>query len=219
MSSQQTLQTLLETKIVAIVRSPSSAELVQVARALFDGGIRAIEVTFTVPNAIRVLEQIAAELGQDIVLGAGTVLDAETARLAILAGAEFIVAPNTNAEVIQMCKRYSKVVIPGAFTPTEVVHAWELGADIVKIFPAEVGGPAYIRALKAPLPHIRLMPTGGVNLQTVGDFLKAGASCLGIGAQLVEPRAVAERNYSRISELARQYVGLVRQYAAGSPSS
>jgi 2-dehydro-3-deoxyphosphogluconate aldolase/(4S)-4-hydroxy-2-oxoglutarate aldolase len=176
MSSQQTLQTLLETKIVAIVRSPSSAELVQVARALFDGGIRAIEVTFTVPNAIRVLEQIAAELGQDIVLGAGTVLDAETARLAILAGAEFIVAPNTNAEVIQMCRRYSKVVIPGAFTPTEVVHAWELGADIVKIFPAEVGGPAYIRALKAPLPHIRLMPTGGVNLQTVGDFLKAGAS-------------------------------------------
>lgn len=219
MSSQQTLQTLLETKIVAIVRSPSSAELVQVARALFDGGIRAIEVTFTVPNAIRVLEQIAAELGQDIVLGAGTVLDAETARLAILAGAEFIVAPNTNAEVIQMCRRYSKVVIPGAFTPTEVVHAWELGADIVKIFPAEVGGPAYIRALKAPLPHIRLMPTGGVNLQTVGDFLKAGASCLGIGAQLVEPRAVAERNYSRISELARQYVGLVRQHTAGSPSS
>jgi len=218
MSSQQTLQTLLETKIVAIVRSPNSAELVQVARALFDGGIRAIEVTFTVPNAVRVLEQIAAELGQDIVLGAGTVLDAETARLAILAGAEFIVAPNTNAEVIRMCRRYSKVVIPGAFTPTEVVHAWELGADIVKIFPAEVGGPAYIRALKAPLPHIRLMPTGGVNLQTVGDFLKAGASCLGIGAQLVEPRAVAERNFSRISELARQYVGLVRQHAADSSS-
>jgi len=219
MSSQRALHTLLDTKIIAIVRSPSSTELVQVARALLDGGIRAIEVTLTVPRAAKVLEQIAEELGQEIVLGAGTVLDAETARLAILAGAEFIVAPNTNAAVIRVCRRYSRLAIPGAFTPTEVVRAWELGADIVKVFPAEIGGPAYIRALKAPLPQVRLMPTGGVNLQTAADFLKAGACCLGIGAQLVEPRAIAERNFSRITELAQQYVALVRQHSATASGS
>ena len=213
MDRQEILQKLLDSKIVAIVRSPSSAELVSVARALLEGGIGAIEVTFTVPNALEVLNGIARELGEAIILGAGTVLDAETARLAILAGAQFIVAPNTSQQVIRVCRRYSKVAIPGAFTPTEIVRAWEVGADIVKVFPAEIGGPAYIRALRAPLPQIRLMPTGGVNLQTAGDFLRAGACCLGIGSQLVEPRAIAERNFSRITELARQYVSIVRQYS------
>lgn len=217
--SERALQTLLDTKIVAIVRSPSGTELVQVARALLEGGIRAIEITFTVPGAAKVLEQITEELGQEIVLGAGTVLDAETARLAILAGAEFIVAPNTNAAVIRVCRRYSRLAIPGALTPTEVVRAWELGADIVKVFPAEIGGPAYLRALKAPLPQVQLMPTGGVNLQTAADFLKAGACCLGIGAQLVEPRAIAERNFSRITELAQQYVALVRQHSSTASGS
>lgn len=211
MAREDTLQALLDGQIVAIVRSPSSAELVNVARALLDGGIRAIEVTFTVPDAVGVLRQLAEQLGDEIVLGAGTVLDAETARLAILAGAQFLVAPNTNAEVIHLCRRYGTVVIPGALTPTEIVHAWELGADIVKVFPAEVGGPAYIRAVRAPLPQIRLMPTGGVNVQTAGEFLRAGACCLGIGAQLVEPRALAERNFQRITELARQYVEIVRR--------
>lgn len=213
MKREDILRALRESKIVAIVRSPSSEELVHVARALAAGGIRTIEVTFTVPDAVSVLHAITRELGDSIVLGAGTVLDAETARLAILAGAQFIVAPNTNEEVIRITRRYSKVVIPGAFTPTEIVRAWEMGADLVKVFPAEIGGPAYIRALKAPLPHIPLMPTGGVNLQTAGDFLRAGASCLGVGAQLVEPRAVAEKNFARITELARQYSAIVRQYS------
>lgn len=218
MAPEETLQALLDGQIVAIVRSPSSAELVHVAEALLAGGIRSIEVTFTVPNAVGVLQAIAQQLGDKIVLGAGTVLDAETARLAILAGAQFIVAPNTNRGVIRLCRRYGKVVIPGAFTPTEIVQAWELGADIVKVFPAEVGGPAYIRAVRAPLPQIRLMPTGGVNLQTAADFLRAGACCLGIGAQLVEPRAVAERNFQRITELAQQYVEVVRHYRENAGS-
>ncbi|MCS7167150.1 MAG: bifunctional 2-keto-4-hydroxyglutarate aldolase/2-keto-3-deoxy-6-phosphogluconate aldolase [Gemmatales bacterium] len=218
MSQETILRLLGETKIVAIVRSPTSAELVRVARALLEGGIRAIEVTFTVPDAINVLRDIARELGEEVLLGAGTVLDEVTARSAILAGAQFIVAPNTNLEVIRTCRRYAKVAIPGAFTPTEIVHAWEAGADIVKVFPAEVGGPSYIRAVRAPLPHIRLMPTGGVNLQTVGEFLKAGAYCLGVGAQLVEPRALADGNFSRITELARQYVSLVKQYSDATAS-
>ena len=147
-------------------------------------------------------------------MGAGTVLDGETARAVLLAGAEYVVAPTVNLEVIRLCQRYDKLVMPGAFTPTEIVSAWEAGADIVKVFPAEVVGPAFFKALRGPLPQIRLMPTGGVDLTTAAAFLKAGACCLGIGGQLVEPRAVAEGNFDRIRELARQYVAVVKQARA-----
>ena len=144
-------------------------------------------------------------------LGAGTVLDPETARAAILAGAEFVVAPNTNPDVIRLCRRYDKLVMPGAFTPTEILAAWEAGADVVKVFPAEVVGPAFFRAMRGPLPQVKLMPTGGVDLTTAAEFLAAGAVCLGVGGQLVEPKAVAAGDFARITDLARQYAAIVQE--------
>jgi 2-dehydro-3-deoxyphosphogluconate aldolase / (4S)-4-hydroxy-2-oxoglutarate aldolase len=205
------LRRVLDSGIVAVVRAPDSDQLVHVARALAEGGVDVVEITMSVPNALDVLRRVREELGERLLLGAGTVLDAETARAVILAGAEFIVAPTLNLDVIRLCRRYDKLVIPGAFTPTEILAAWEAGADIVKVFPADVVGPAFFKALRGPLPQIRLMPTGGVDLTTAADFLKAGACCLGIGGQLVEPKAVAERNFDRIRNLARQYVAIVQQ--------
>src|SRR6184192_4630946 len=154
----------------------------------------------TVPDALDVVRAVRRALGDRVLLGAGTVLDPETARAAMLAGAEFIVAPTLNLEVIRLCRRYDKLVMPGAFTPTEILTAWEAGADIVKVFPADVVGPAFFKALRGPLPQIRLMPTGGVDLTTAAEFLKAGACCLGVGGQLVEPKAVAAGDFARITE-------------------
>ncbi len=153
-------------------------------------------------------------LGDRVLLGAGTILDPETARAAILAGAEYIVSPTVNFEVIKLCQRYDKLVMPGAFTPTEILAAWEAGADIVKVFPADVVGPAFFKAGKGPLPQIRMMPTGGVDLTTAPAFLKAGACCLGVGGQLVEPTAVATRNFTRIRDLAKQYAAIVKDTRA-----
>jgi len=209
MSRETTLKRILDGGIVAVVRSESSASLVKVVQALAEGGVTAAEITFTVPDAVEVIRQVRREVGDAIVLGAGTVLDPETARAALLAGAEYIVAPIVNIEVIRLCRRYDKVVMPGAFTPTEVVAAWESGADIVKIFPADVGGPPYLRALHAPLPQVRLMPTGGVDLTTAEAFLKAGACCLGVGGALVESKAVATGDFTRIRDLASQYAAIV----------
>jgi 2-dehydro-3-deoxyphosphogluconate aldolase/(4S)-4-hydroxy-2-oxoglutarate aldolase len=211
MSKEQHLHRILDGGIVAVVRSPDSDHLVEVAKALADGGVTTIEITMTVPHALEVLGHVHRQLGQRVLLGAGTVLDSETARAVLLAGAAYIVAPTVNLEVIRLCQRYDKVVMPGAFTPTEILTAWEAGADIVKVFPAEVLGPPFFKALRGPLPQVRLMPTGGVDLTTAAAFLKAGACCLGIGSQLVEPRAVAERNFDRIRDLARQYVAIVKQ--------
>ncbi len=211
MNRTSQLQQVVESGIVAVVRSPDSGQLVDVARALVSGGVGVMEITFTVPNALEVIRQVRQALGDQVLLGAGTVLDAETARAALLAGAEFIVAPTLNLEVIRLCHRYDKLVMPGAFTPTEILTAWEAGADIVKVFPADVGGPAYLKAIRGPLPQVRLMPTGGVDLQTAAAFLKAGACCLGVGGQLVEPKAVAQGNFEHIRDLARQYVQIVRE--------
>ena len=210
MSKQDDLQRVLEGGIVAIIRASSGEQLVNVAQALYDGGIDVIEVTFTVPGVLEILSAVRSQLGERILLGAGTVLDPESARAALLAGAEFIVSPSVNRDVIRLCNRYDKLVMPGAFTPTEVVSAWEAGADIVKIFPADVGGPAYLKALQGPLPQIRLLPTGGVNLDTLPDFLKAGACAVGLGSSLVDKEAVQEGNIQRIRNLAEQYVELVR---------
>jgi 2-dehydro-3-deoxyphosphogluconate aldolase/(4S)-4-hydroxy-2-oxoglutarate aldolase len=205
------LHRVLDCGIVAVVRSPDSQQLVEVARALANGGVTVVEITMTVPNALEVVRQVRQTLGDRLLLGAGTVLDPETARAAFLAGAEYIVAPTLNLDVIRLCQRYNKLVMPGAFTPTEILTAWEAGADIVKVFPADVVGPAFFKALRGPLPHIRLMPTGGMDLKSAAAFLKAGACCLGVGGQLVEPKAVAERNFDRIRDLAQQYCSLVRQ--------
>jgi 2-dehydro-3-deoxyphosphogluconate aldolase/(4S)-4-hydroxy-2-oxoglutarate aldolase len=212
MNRESTLKRILDGGIVAVVRSDSPAQLVSVVSALADGGITAAEITFTVPGAIDVIREARQALGDRVVLGAGTVLDPETARAALLAGAEYLVAPTVNPDVIRMARRYDKVIMPGAFTPTEVLAAWEAGADIVKVFPAEVGGPGYLKALRGPLPQVRLMPTGGVDLTTAEAFLKAGACCLGIGSQLVEPAAVKSGNLGRLRDLAAQYVEVVRTF-------
>jgi 2-dehydro-3-deoxyphosphogluconate aldolase/(4S)-4-hydroxy-2-oxoglutarate aldolase len=196
--------------IVAILRAPDGGQLADVAEALVAGGVDVLEVTFTVPQAHRVLETVAARLGERIVLGAGTVLDPETARIAMLSGAEFIVTPVVQLDVIRMCRRYDKAIMPGALTPTEILTAWEAGADVVKMFPSDVTGPGYLKAVRGPLPQVRLMPTGGVNLETAAAFLKAGAWALGLGGSLVESEALAAGNLKRIETLARQYVEIVR---------
>ncbi len=214
MSKEEQLRQVLDCGIVAVVRSQDSQQLVEVVRALAEGGVTVAEITMTVPGALDVIKAARAALGDRVLLGAGTILDPETARAAILAGAEYIVAPTINLEVIKLCQRYDKLVMPGAFTPTEILAAWEAGADIVKVFPADVVGPAFFKAIKGPLPQIRVMPTGGVDLATAATFLKAGACCLGIGGQLVEPNAVAARNFTRIRELAQQYVTIVKETRA-----
>jgi 2-dehydro-3-deoxyphosphogluconate aldolase/(4S)-4-hydroxy-2-oxoglutarate aldolase len=210
MSKETQLRQILDCGIIAVVRSPDSQQLVEVVRALADGGVTVAEITMTVPDALGVLRQVRQALGERVLLGAGTILDTETARAALLAGAEYLVAPTLNLDVIRLCQRYGKLVMPGAFTPTEILTAWEAGADIIKVFPAEVMGPAFFKAMRGPLPQVRLMPTGGVDLNTAADFLRAGACCLGLGSQLVEPRAIADRDFNRIRDLARQYVSIVK---------
>ena len=216
MKKSDQLAQIITTGIVAVIRAKSSESLVDVARALLAGGVDVMEVTFTVPKAARVLERVADELGDQVLLGAGTVLDPETARTAMLAGAEFIVSPTTNTSVIELCRRYDKTVMPGALTPTEVVTAWQAGADIVKIFPSDVTGPSYLKSLHAPLPQVRLMPTGGVNLETAADFLRAGACALGVGGSLVESKAIETGDLQRITDLAKQFVEIVRHTRAQS---
>jgi 2-dehydro-3-deoxyphosphogluconate aldolase/(4S)-4-hydroxy-2-oxoglutarate aldolase len=214
MSRLEDLRRVLDTGLVAIIRASSGEQLVNVARALADGGIDVIEVTFTVPRALDIIAAVRKDLGSKILLGAGTVLDTETARAALLAGAEYIVSPTLNPEIIRLCNRYDKLAMPGVFTPTEVLAAWEAGAEIVKIFPAEVVGPAYLKALKGPLPQVRLMPTGGVNLDTLRDFVQCGACAVGLGSSLVEQKALREGNLDRIRELAQQYVELLKTIRA-----
>ena len=215
MSREQDLQRVTDCGIVAVVRFSDPDPLVEVVRALALGGVTVAEVTLTVPNALDVIRAAKRELGDRVLLGAGTVLDPETARAALLAGAEFIVAPAVNLEVIRMCRRYDKLVMPGAFTPTEVLTAWEAGADIVKEFPADVVGPAFFKALRGPLPQVRLMPTGGVDLATAPEFLKAGAVCLGVGSQLVDLKLVAAGDFAGITHLAKQYIEIVKRHRAG----
>ena len=216
MGRDATLARILDGGIVAVVRSETSEALVKVVEALAEGGVAAAEVTFTVPDAIDVIREARRTVGDAIVLGAGTVLDPETARAAILAGAEYIVAPTLNPDVIRLAHRYDKAVMPGAFTPTEILAAWEAGADVVKVFPADVGGPAYLKAIRGPLPQIRLMPTGGVDLDTAESFLKAGACCLGVGGALVDTKAIAAGDFARIRDLAARYVAIVRRFRGSS---
>lgn len=211
MSRHSDLQRVLDLGIVAIIRAPSGDQLVQVAEALYAGGVDVIEITFTVPRAVEVLAEVSKRLGKKILLGAGTVLDGETARAAMLAGAEFIVTPAVRPEVIRMCNRYDKLVMSGAFTPTEVLNAWELGSDVVKVFPAEIGGTTHLKALAGPFPQIRLLPTGGVNLNTISDFMKAGACAVGLGSSLVTKDHLARGDFAGIQQLAQAYVEKVRE--------
>jgi 2-dehydro-3-deoxyphosphogluconate aldolase/(4S)-4-hydroxy-2-oxoglutarate aldolase len=209
-TAQQILSAITHVGVVPVVRTSTAEQALKAIEAIYKGGIRAAEVTMTVPGAIRVLEKVADEFGDRIVLGAGTVLDPETARACMLAGAEFFVTPNLRISTIEMCKRYSKVICPGALTPTEVVTAWEAGADVIKIFPADsVGGAKYIKALKAPLPHIEMIPTGGVSVETAGAFLKAGACAVAVGGELVNAKLISEGDYDAIEERARAILAAV----------
>jgi 2-dehydro-3-deoxyphosphogluconate aldolase/(4S)-4-hydroxy-2-oxoglutarate aldolase len=206
------VQTLHEEFLVAILRHDSGEQLADVAEALYEGGIRILEVTFTVPNAAEVINTIHKRLGKKIILGAGTILDPETARVAFDAGAVFAVAPNTNPELIQYCRRHGKMIIPGALTPTEICNAWEAGADVVKIFPSDCFGPSYLSALKRPLPQIRMMPTGGVEPGNVIEFIKAGAFAAGLGSSLVKTAWINERNFTAITEASANLCKIVKDF-------
>jgi 2-dehydro-3-deoxyphosphogluconate aldolase/(4S)-4-hydroxy-2-oxoglutarate aldolase len=210
MTKDQILSCITEIGIVPVVRTSSAEGAIKSVDAIYRGGIRAAEITMTVPGAIRALEKVADQFGDKLVLGAGTVLDPETARACMLAGAEFFVTPSLKVSTIEVAKRYSKVICPGALTPTEVVTAWEAGADIVKIFPCgNVGGAKYIKALKGPFPQIEMIPTGGVNLENAGEFLKAGACAVAVGAELVDAKSVKEGRFDVIEERARQYLAAI----------
>jgi 2-dehydro-3-deoxyphosphogluconate aldolase/(4S)-4-hydroxy-2-oxoglutarate aldolase len=209
-TSQEILSFMTEIGIVPVVRTTSAESAIKAIEAIYRGGVRSAEITMTVPGAVKALEKIADQFGDKIMLGAGTVLDPETARICMLAGAQFFVTPSLNLQTIEMAKRYSKVICPGALTPTEVVTAWQAGADVVKVFPADaVGGPKYIKALKGPFPQIKTIPTGGVNLETAGEFLKAGASAVAVGGELVNAKLIKEGRYERIEELAREYLAVI----------
>lgn len=210
MNKQAILSSIIDIGIVPVVRTTSAESAIQSIEAIYRGGIRAAEITMTVPGALKALEKIADQFGDKIVLGAGTVLDPETARASMLAGAQFFVTPSLKLATIEVVKRYSRVMMPGALTPTEVLTAWEAGADIVKIFPCgNVGGPKYIRALRAPFPHIEMIPTGGVNLETAGEFLKAGACAVAVGAELVDAKNAAEGRFEVFEERARLYLAAI----------
>ncbi len=216
MEKQEVLRRVAEVGVVPVVRASSADEAMRVIEAIKAGGVGVLEITMTVPRAVKVIEQVADRYGDEVVLGAGTVLDAETARACILAGATFVVSPALNLGTVELCRRYSVAVLPGALTPTEVVTAWQAGADVVKVFPCgALGGAKYLKALKAPLPQIELIPTGGVSLQTAAEFIEAGAFALGVGADLVDLKALGEGQADLITERARQYVALVQAARSG----
>ena len=215
MQHQHILDGIKSVGIVPVVRTASAESAILAIQAVYRGGIRAAEVTMTVPGAIRALEKLADEFGDTMILGAGTVLDPETCRSCMLAGAQFFVTPALKLSTIEMVRRYSKVVMPGALTPTEVLAAWEAGADMVKIFPANsVGGPKYIKSLKAPFPQIEMVPTGGVSLETTPDFLRAGAAAVAVGAELIDEKTIQSGKFEIFEERAHRFVEVVRKYRA-----
>lgn len=205
------LNQLLKEKAIAIVRLDSGEQLVRAAEALQAGGITVIEFTFSTPGALDMLKEASAHFGGEVLLGAGTVLDPETARAAILAGAEFIVTPTANLETVAMCKLYGKPILAGAMTPTEMLTVWEAGADLVKVFPvSNIGGPDYIKAVLAPFPQVRLVPTGGVSADNAAQYLKAGAAAVAVGGNLVNKKSVASGDWATITAEARRLMGVVR---------
>ena len=212
MDKREVIQKIVEIGLVPVIRASSEDEAMRVIDAILKGGISVLEITMTVPGAMKVMETVAERYSGDALIGAGTVLDAETARACILSGAQFVISPALNLETIQLCKRYSITVMPGALTPTEVVTAWQAGADFVKVFPCSaMGGASYIKGLKAPLPQIELVPTGGVNLKTAADFINAGSSALGVGADLVDVKAIRAGEASVVTERARQFLKIVQE--------
>ena len=199
-----------ETGVVAIIRAASSEQLIAAADAIKAGGVRVIEVTMTTPGALAVIEQATHKYGDDVLFGAGSVLDAETARAAILAGAGFIVAPTLDLGTIALCNRYGIPVMPGCYTPSEMLAAWQAGADMVKLFPASVGGPALVKAIRAPLPQLEIVPVGGVNLDTAADFVRSGAAALGVGSSLVNQKLLDAGDMGELTRRAEAFIEQVQ---------
>lgn len=215
MNKLEVIRRITEIGVIPVVRARSGDEAMRAIDAIKEGGISVMEVTMTVPGAVRVIEEVVRRYESDVIIGAGTVLDAETARTVILAGAQFVISPALNLATIECCRRYSIAVMPGALTPTEVLAAWTAGADMVKVFPCNaLGGASYLRALKAPLPHIDLVPTGGVSLDTAANFIRAGATALGIGGELVDTKALRDNQDHLITARARQLIQIVKEARA-----
>jgi 2-dehydro-3-deoxyphosphogluconate aldolase/(4S)-4-hydroxy-2-oxoglutarate aldolase len=213
MNKSEMLRRIHEIGIVPVLRASSAEQAMTIADAIVAGGVAALEITMTVPGAIEVIQQLAKRQGDKLLIGAGTVLDAETARACLLAGAQFVVSPALDVPTIELCRRYSVPVMPGALTPTEIVAAWQAGADVVKVFPCSaLGGAKYLKALRGPLPQIQVIPTGGVSLSTAEEFLAAGAFALGVGSDLVDAKAASEGRVGVITENARKYVEIVRKF-------
>jgi 2-dehydro-3-deoxyphosphogluconate aldolase/(4S)-4-hydroxy-2-oxoglutarate aldolase len=212
MTKTAVLAQLKSIGLVPVLRADNEDQAMALATAIADGGVTVLEVTMTVPGAVRVMARLAKER-PDILIGAGTVLDPETARICMLEGAQFVVSPALNIRTVEICQRYDIAVLPGALTPTEVVTAWQAGADVIKVFPANaMGGAKYLKSLKAPLPQVELIPTGGVTQDTANDFLEAGAFALGVGADLVDTKAIAQGRAADITANAKKYLSIVKAF-------
>ena len=214
MKKNEIREQLLEQGVLGIIRVETSTDLVKIVKSLQKGGLRCLEITMTTPGALRAIEESRERL-PDVLMGAGTVLDAVTAREAILAGAEFLVTPTVKLDVIEVAHRYGVPVIPGAMTPTEILTCWEAGADMVKVFPASVLGPGYIKAVRGPLPQIPLVPTGGITAENAGEFIRAGAVMVCAGGWLVDKEAIAEGRYEVLTEKARRLIQAVEEARKG----
>lgn len=210
-SRQTVLQVLEDTGVVAVVRADDPTGLTRLAAALRDGGVRLVEITMTVPGALNAIEAAATELGDDVFVGAGTVLDAVTARQAISSGASFIVGPSLDLDVVKIAHLYGVAVIPGCLTPTEIATAWAGGADAIKLFPGRVATPEYFGDLRGPFPQVKMLPTGNVDLQTTPRYIEAGAIAVGVGKALVDPAALRDKDWARVSENARSFRAVVDQ--------
>jgi 2-dehydro-3-deoxyphosphogluconate aldolase/(4S)-4-hydroxy-2-oxoglutarate aldolase len=209
MTKHEIIHRMLNPGVVAVIRADSPDQLLDAARAMAAGGVVAMEVTMTTPDAIDVIKAVTKALGDQVLMGVGTVLDDVTARLAILAGAEYVVTPVMRPDVIALCRRYSKPIVCGAVTPTEALNAHEAGADFIKLFPADTLGPAYIKALKAPLPQLQIIPTGGVTTKTAGDFIRAGCAAVAAGSSLISKDVLAKKDWKTLTETSRQFVEAV----------
>ena len=212
MEKRDVFNRMVSEGLIPVIRVASAAEAIDVADAIKEGGVTVIEITMSVPGALDTIKELTKKYKDDIIMGAGTILDPETGRAALLAGAQFLVTPTLNLDLIQLAHRYSAVIVPGAMTPTEILTAWNAGADMVKVFPAaQLGGPEYIKALRGPLPQILYVPTGGVNLQNAGAFIKAGATALGAGGELVDKKAVKEKEFNVITENTRAFLKAIKE--------
>jgi 2-dehydro-3-deoxyphosphogluconate aldolase / (4S)-4-hydroxy-2-oxoglutarate aldolase len=216
MKKHEVLAALRDSGVVAVIRTENPNDLVDVSKALCAGGVKFVEITMTVPGALEVIRTAVAQLqGSDVFIGVGTVMDAETARAAIIAGAQFVVGPAFDVDMVRMCNSYGVTVMPGALTPTEIFQAWKSGADVVKIFPGNIGGPDYLKTIKEPLPQVELLPTKGVDFDTAAAFIKAGAIAVGAGSNLVNKALIAAKDYARITENAKRMVQIVRDAKGG----